>query len=508
MELILDKDWNFHILQDKNKNSSIPLSNEGLSVPRSVITNGFYIQGVFPNNGLFIQSAFPNNGLYLQSIFPSSILNIQGVFLNNGLYIQSAFPNHGLYIQGVFLNNGLYIQSAFPNHGLYIQSALPNNGLNTQRRIKLTAIFISSDGRLVVDRNDLLSNIEILCSLNIIIPNFNKDKYEIEESFPLFYKCDHRKKGIKLKGFIHIKLDLKNLREWSKNVSEVKVEFNDKNFKPYTRKIKDNELSLVIPTNMANQNSETCFTFLEGSKIKLKFKIELITGKSKQREREKNQGNRGEENEKPTKGYYVKCNKITIIEEVLEYLKKNNWDLFQMCPIEMSEDEKNDFKKDFKKDFKDLSKEINIPIKDHMKDLDDISNKDHMKDLVIVIDNINVADNENKKIKNNLLILCFDIIYKSVILNLKNNVEGMTGYLRLFKKYNSGYSKYNNDIILIDEKDNKDQYIVENDDLPRKRRIPENENKATKKQKMNLSSESDSRQIDKNSDVEVLLVDH
>jgi len=422
---------------------------------------------------------------------------------NNPFYLGNiSFPLAACYQPPLCINpsNVLSTQMVNPNNGRtssYVRphsndkpepinecyKTIPNNNFGQPNRINsVNPVFPKVKNELkkkpLIKKNKFNSYIKFILFRNTM------DKYISNDVYEVFYINDHFN-GPKKEGKTRIELDIEEVRKWCPSIAILNVGYcnsNDKvDYHDPPIEINGDKLDLWVETD----GKIIVLTFIEFSSMdknneKLRIKIRLNYGK-------KNQRNRGKQDKNPKKGHYIKKSKSEIIESVLVILKKNHWDLFDRCPMNLSElgtDPK------FQKEIRKLTKKL--------KENEITNTEQNMKDI------INVIERTDKE-KNNLVILCFDIIYKRVILYLQDNTdEGMTGYLRLFKHYNTGNDK-NNDIIILDEvkEDDKDQ----KDDQCKKRKFPE-ENSEAKRQRMNVSSGNSSRQIDKISDVEVLLVDH
>ncbi|OUM66550.1 hypothetical protein PIROE2DRAFT_6171 [Piromyces sp. E2] len=229
---------------------------------------------------------------------------------------------------------------------------------------------------------------------------------------------------------------------------------------------------------------------------------------------------------KKPKGFYKNQNKIERIEKLLVIEKEKGWKLFKLfeeCPKIVSE---------FKK-------------KSNFRNITNIEKMENAKDIINVIINNSNIDQKNSDVinnndiynkKNNLLILCFDLIYNCIINN--NADEGMKMYLYrnhkdFIKNYNIGHSR-ENDIVIIDEEtkekneeennekinkeennekneeDKNEMELRNNNKQYKKRKCPEEEYSIEldeKRPRIDKCSGDSSKQTNKNSDSEVLLVD-
>jgi hypothetical protein len=237
---------------------------------------------------------------------------------------------------------------------------------------------------------------------------------------------------------------------------------------------------------------------------KLRIHFFLKTKRSINRNNKKN-GNTSKKRNGRT--HHVKKNKSKLIEDLLEILEKNNLDLLEKCKL--SELNKDD---NFKNDIEELNKELK------KNKITDIEKMKSMKDVIISINNIVI---ETKKI--NLLIKCFNIIHKHII-NYKffdeNQIICCSYYKEFMENYNIGY-EIKNDIVIMDNdrkkmncEDIQDKMKTINENgqnNKRKHPIEEEisrEEYNEKRFKKNITSRDDSKQTNKNSEGEVLLVDH
>lgn len=192
------------------------------------------------------------------------------------------------------------------------------------------------------------------------------------------------------------------------------------------------------------------------------------------------------ENEK-----FLERNKIKIITK--EFMPEID-DLFHMYPISLTELEENKCCKDILNKLKEKLKKREL-WKDSFITLKDII--DAIKGSLLKED-----------IKNRLLILCFDIVYDYI--KGCNRQKGMTGYLSDFlNNYNIGYSKKNNNNIII-WIDQQEDHIKE-ESKSDKRKCPNEEEcsfePCIKKLKVTEPIGNGSKQTNRISESDSLLVD-
>jgi len=420
------------------------------------------------------------------------------------------------------------------------------NNSNKQDQINYSEIKISNDCNSIErpsSSNVVVKEVpkyykELNAIINIILLGCGTVICKSEDIHEIYYICDYPRIKGKIQGETHIKLNFADVKRAFTDISLLKIEYIDfktgKTNNSKYEKITGDSLNLWVKTNSKGKNYIVRFIFMSSDQEdKFSIKIRLKTSKDFQRKSGK------DKNKERKKGYYDTKNRIEIINELLVIEQKEDWKLFQYCPLNLSESNKED-RENLLKNLKENA-------------ITNINENEDMKKVITVILQNNIDD----KNKNNLLILCFNIIYKSIL--DKNADKDITGYLYLKKfitKYNIGHNK-DNDIVLFnsedveedkkedheevdeedifnkyinypDEEDIEEKHIIGNtgkedgkiqeekelkshDKQYNKRKCPEEEYSSEpcgKRTKIGLSDGDGSRQTDKNSEFEVLLVDH
>ncbi|ORX46925.1 hypothetical protein BCR36DRAFT_356456 [Piromyces finnis] len=249
------------------------------------------------------------------------------------------------------------------------------------------------------------------------------------------------------------------------------------------------------------KNKKTCYNKInilfmkEDKKTEVfKVKVSLETGRGRQRK------NNEKEGEMPYKGFYEKKQKIDIINELLEFEKKNGGKLFVFLEEIMKEKGELGQNSEQQKLEEKLLKEL----KNNKIDCDEKLNTININTIITKIED---CKDRNKKVS--LLILCFDIIYERFMVNADD--KGIIGYLyqnhkNFIENYKNGKSGEHY-LVLID--DQVESGVDETPKSPKRTHPNEQiEEETNKKLRRSNTSTIVLDKLNKKSDSDSLLVDH